>query len=936
MDAAKTQYVIELLQQGDTRKAQQELKDLNEESKKTSEGMKDLAENAKTALEVLAISEVLHSSIEAFVEYEKAAARLGGTLKAIGQDSPAFRTELEEQAKAFSNHSVETEKSIMGVQTLLLSFGATKAQMPGLTQAVLDLSAGLGIDARTAALELSKALDGIDGPLKRIGITFDANAGSAERMDSIVIQLKNRMGGLAEVMAQTNSGKITELEKSFEGLRETLGELALKELKPAIGYTIQLVDATRAFLVSGTAISQVTVTLLEVTAALATLTAGAKAFNLAWTFTAGGAIEKAGGLMAALNALPKFIPISIIIAAALATGDAVYEGAKAAVAEGKQTTSAKDLALQNDKRRKAIEAQIDAAQGSGQIGAKEADDRRTQLQVAFTPSTFTSSSLDPMSHSGGVTTTTRNVDAEAAALRNIFTRLNPGVVGSLSHPTAPESTGARSPQELEYERLGLEELQKLQDKMQVSTAQGFEKQREEAQKTFGDQDTEIDNIQRHRTLSDDQVTTTRLKNLAEWEAKDTAIDEAEAKRKQDNLAKLTELQDALNEEGLTGVEKAIAAENRKYDVIKAHINSLQDITSPQRSNLLGMAADAHGNAMDQLVQPGQLEAERLAAQNQGGDWAVRNIGVNKQYDQQKADLAAYYDWRIQQAQQTDDDEVKLEAEKNAALTQLEQQRKQATSQTYQDLLRIGNAAEVNFAGGMTNAFEEIIHGTKSAGDAFKDFAASFLEQIAQMILQTIILRAVQSALGGIGGLAGGGFSFAGGGGATGDAAGGIHWKAANGIMLAADGMAGVNAVNGPTYFPDYKVLAGEAGREMMTVFFRPQSGVLNGEKMVTGNVGAERLAMMSMDSLSRMVGPRKMAGGGFSGIDGSFGTASGSGSSPNGGGGANDPSHIHVSLEPGLKAEIVNQAVAGARIQVAQDLNTDTPIRSAAKGAAGL
>lgn len=37
-------------------------------------------------------------------------------------------------------------------------------------------------------------------------------------------------------------------------------------------------------------------------------------------------------------------------------------------------------------------------------------------------------------------------------------------------------------------------------------------------------------------------------------------------------------------------------------------------------------------------------------------------------------------------------------------------------------------------------------------------------------------------------------------------------------------------------------------------------------------------------------------------------------------------------MDPGLRAEIIQQSIAGARVQVATDLNTDTPIRRAAKG----
>ena len=53
-----------------------------------------------------------------------------------------------------------------------------------------------------------------------------------------------------------------------------------------------------------------------------------------------------------------------------------------------------------------------------------------------------------------------------------------------------------------------------------------------------------------------------------------------------------------------------------------------------------------------------------------------------------------------------------------------------------------HAAEA-FSTGMTDALFEWIDGTKSAKDAFKDFAASFLKEMAKMIMQQAILNALK-------------------------------------------------------------------------------------------------------------------------------------------------------------------------------------------------
>jgi hypothetical protein len=66
------------------------------------------------------------------------------------------------------------------------------------------------------------------------------------------------------------------------------------------------------------------------------------------------------------------------------------------------------------------------------------------------------------------------------------------------------------------------------------------------------------------------------------------------------------------------------------------------------------------------------------------------------------------------------------------------------------------AAAESFSSGFTDAFFEFAEGTKSAEDAFRAFAASFLKDIAKMIMQQMILNAIKTSFGGFFGTAEGG------------------------------------------------------------------------------------------------------------------------------------------------------------------------------------
>lgn len=55
------------------------------------------------------------------------------------------------------------------------------------------------------------------------------------------------------------------------------------------------------------------------------------------------------------------------------------------------------------------------------------------------------------------------------------------------------------------------------------------------------------------------------------------------------------------------------------------------------------------------------------------------------------------------------------------------------------------------AGGIGDALGDIVTGSKSAGEAFRDMAVSMLKDISRMIIQMLVMQAIQTALGWIGG-----------------------------------------------------------------------------------------------------------------------------------------------------------------------------------------
>lgn len=202
---------------------------------------------------------------------------------------------------------------------------------------------------------------------------------------------------------------------------------------------------------------------------------------------------------------------------------------------------------------------------------------------------------------------------------------------------------------------------------------------------------------------------------------------------------------------------------------------------------------------------------------------------------------------------------------------------QAQSYSYklgQDMKQVAENGAQAFSSGLAGA---IVSAFEEGDKAFQKFAANFLRQIAEMILQALILRAIKGA-----------FGMADGGQATAMANGGV--------IYAAGGLSGVGELNSATYFPKFNVVAGEAGREVMTVLSRPRFERINGVPAQVGYANGNRLAITSADALA------------------------------GGGGAVGGRIVIEVRPSKGAEAEIVENSVQRARAAVVQDMSEDSQL----------
>jgi len=246
--------------------------------------------------------------------------------------------------------------------------------------------------------------------------------------------------------------------------------------------------------------------------------------------------------------------------------------------------------------------------------------------------------------------------------------------------------------------------------------------------------------------------------------------------------------------------------------------------------------------------------------------------------EKKREFIALYEQLAQTGRISWEELVKSEEEaENAALQGMValEQAAQKQKATMTDMQSLGVEIKQLFARDLSTA---MVQAFTEGGQAFQKMAAQFLAKVGQMILEMQILRMMEFF-----GLQGGGMVFA--------ASGGFFPRFA---------AAGIQTVSSPTYFPKFNVVAGESGREMLTVLARPRFMDLGGMEAVVGQAAGQRLAIANAEQLAAR-------------------------------GGAGGSVQIHVSMEPGLRADIVGSSIQGAVVKVTQEMGRDTRLSRVTK-----
>lgn len=188
-----------------------------------------------------ALTAAITGAVAAYRVQEQAEIKTRATIAATGKAAGLSAEEIFKMASSLQNVTTYGDEAIIGGQNLLLTFrNIGKDTFPRATEAMLDMSAALGQDLKSSAIQLGKALnDPIAGmsALSRAGITFSTQqkdqintmqkAGDVAGAQAVILsELENQFGGVARAAAD-GTGSLEQTQNILGDISETVGKAAL-------------------------------------------------------------------------------------------------------------------------------------------------------------------------------------------------------------------------------------------------------------------------------------------------------------------------------------------------------------------------------------------------------------------------------------------------------------------------------------------------------------------------------------------------------------------------------------------------------------------------------------------------------------------------------------------------------------------------------------
>ena len=229
--------------------AEKNLTSFEKTTKKVGDALKNAFAVTAIISAIKAIGDAVSSCIETFKETESSITRLSAVLNATGNKIGMTTKGLQDLARSLQSVTTYSDETIMGVEQLFITTQKVSRDMlPQATEAALDMATALGQDATSAAERLAQALAQpteefealkeaqiyLDEEQQRNIETLVSQNKIFDAQQIILKEIEETYGGISRSIADTDTGKLTQITNTFENIKSGLGNLFVDTLGPVL------------------------------------------------------------------------------------------------------------------------------------------------------------------------------------------------------------------------------------------------------------------------------------------------------------------------------------------------------------------------------------------------------------------------------------------------------------------------------------------------------------------------------------------------------------------------------------------------------------------------------------------------------------------------------------------------------------------------------
>ncbi len=221
-------------------KATKDLDKLERQGGKTEKRAIGMGRAFGNAFGAIAAGALFKNAIANTIEQERVTAQLEQTLRSTGRFTPELSQSMQDYATSLQQVTTFGDEAVVASQAMLLTFTQIgNEEFPRAQEAILDVATAMGIDLKSAAIQVGKALnDPLTGlsALSRSGITFSqsqkdavkqmvAMGETAKAQRLILDELETQFGGSARAARDTFGGALKSLSNTMGDLLEGDGSV---------------------------------------------------------------------------------------------------------------------------------------------------------------------------------------------------------------------------------------------------------------------------------------------------------------------------------------------------------------------------------------------------------------------------------------------------------------------------------------------------------------------------------------------------------------------------------------------------------------------------------------------------------------------------------------------------------------------------------------